>query len=99
MITRASVRRPMRPNGVPVQIGIPCESLSGETRVAATPATVKQLRSLGYDVVVACGAGAASSFPDEAYAEAGARLVPDEEAWLADVVLRVNGPTLEEADR
>ncbi len=82
-----------------VRIGIACESRTGETRVAATPATVKQLASLGYDVVVASGAGAASSFPDEAYAEAGAEIATDEEAWAADVVLRVNGPTLEEADR
>ncbi|MGZ4626322.1 MAG: Re/Si-specific NAD(P)(+) transhydrogenase subunit alpha, partial [Kineosporiaceae bacterium] len=67
--------------------------------MAATPATVKQLRSLGYDVVVTSGAGAASSFPDEAYAEAGAELGTEEEAWGADVVLRVNGPTLDEADK
>jgi NAD(P) transhydrogenase subunit alpha len=82
-----------------VLIGITCESRPGETRVAATPTTVKQLCSLGYEVVVASGAGAASSLPDDAYAEAGARIVPDEEAWQADVVLRVNGPTLEEADK
>jgi NAD(P) transhydrogenase subunit alpha len=82
-----------------VRIGIARESKAGETRVAATPATVKQLRSLGYEVAVASGAGAASSFPDEAYAEAGAQVVADEDAWRADVVLRVNGPTLEEADR
>jgi NAD(P) transhydrogenase alpha subunit len=82
-----------------VLIGIARESKAGETRVAATPATVKQLRSLGYEVAVASGAGAASSFPDEAYADAGAEVVADEQAWRADVVLRVNGPTLEEADR
>jgi NAD(P) transhydrogenase alpha subunit len=82
-----------------VRIGIPRESKAGETRVAATPATVKQLRSLGYEVAVASGAGAASSFPDETYAQAGAEVVTDEAAWQADVVLRVNGPTLDEADR
>ena len=43
-------------------IGIPRESLPGETRVAATPQTVGQLIKLGYDVVVEAGAGVASSF-------------------------------------
>ena len=53
------------------RIGIVTEQ-SPETRVAATPATVKQLTALGYEVVVEAGAGAASSFPDEAYLAAGA---------------------------
>ncbi len=53
-------------------IGIPKESLAGETRVAATPATVTQLIKLGYAVQVESGAGAASSFSDAAYTEAGA---------------------------
>jgi NAD/NADP transhydrogenase alpha subunit len=48
----------------------------GETRVAATPATVKQLIGLGYDVVVESGAGEFSSFAGPAYAEAGARPTP-----------------------
>ena len=52
-------------------IGVVRERQAGETRVAATPATVTQLRTLGYEVVVDSGAGAASSFPDAAYAEAG----------------------------
>jgi NAD(P) transhydrogenase subunit alpha len=67
--------------------------------VAATPATVAALRRLGYDVLVGAGAGRASSFADEAYAEAGARVVPDDEAWAADVVLRINAPTPAELDR
>ena len=53
-------------------VGALKEATRGETRVAATPATVKQLVALGYDVVVDAGAGAASSFPDAAYVEAGA---------------------------
>jgi NAD(P) transhydrogenase alpha subunit len=67
--------------------------------VAATPATVVQLVRLGYDVVVESGAGAASSFADEAYAESGAVLASAEEAWSADVVLRVNAPAPEEIGR
>ncbi|WP_370447501.1 Re/Si-specific NAD(P)(+) transhydrogenase subunit alpha [Geodermatophilus sp. TF02-6] len=72
---------------------MPRETRPGETRVAATPATVRQLLALGYGVVVESGAGAASSFPDEAYAEAGARVGSGDEAWGADVVLHVAKPT------
>ena len=74
-------------------IGIPRERKPRETRVAATPATVEKLVRLGYDVVVEAGAGELSSFPDDAYAASGARTGTADEAWAADVVLRVNGPT------
>ncbi|MET0901028.1 MAG: Re/Si-specific NAD(P)(+) transhydrogenase subunit alpha [Mycobacterium sp.] len=70
-------------------IGIPRESLAGETRVAATPQTVGQLIKLGYTVLVESGAGAASSFADTAYVEAGAEIGTP---WGADVVLKVNAP-------
>jgi NAD(P) transhydrogenase subunit alpha len=67
--------------------------------VAATPETVSKLVGLGYDVVVETGAGAASSFPDEAYAGAGAVVGTAAEAWGADVVLRVNAPATDEIGR
>ncbi len=73
-------------------IGIPRESLPGETRVAATPQTVGQLIKLGYSVVVESGAGTASSFADTAFAEAGASVGSADEALHADVVLKVNAP-------
>src|SRR5829696_551700 len=73
-------------------IGIPIESLPGETRVAATPQTIAQLIKLGYEVVVESGAGAASSFSDEAYTEAGASVGSAEQVYAADVVLKVNAP-------
>ncbi len=73
-------------------IGIPRESLAGETRVAATPATVGQLIKLGYSVVVESGAGAASSFADAAYVEAWASIGSSAEALCADIVLKVNAP-------
>ena len=73
-------------------IGIPRESLPGETRVAATPQTVGQLIKLGYDVVVEAGAGAASSFSDTAFTEAGADVGSAEQVWSADVVFKVNAP-------
>lgn len=77
-------------------IGVPKESSPTETRVAATPSTVPQLISLGYDVVVERGAGARADLPDTAYADAGARLCSPQEAWGADVVLTCNPPTGEE---
>ena len=70
-------------------IGIPRESQAGETRVAATPQTVGQILKLGYSVVVESGAGAASSFSDAAYEEAGASIGSP---WGAEVVLKVNAP-------
>ncbi|PQD99004.1 NAD(P) transhydrogenase subunit alpha [Mycolicibacterium parafortuitum] len=74
-------------------IGIPRESLPGETRVAATPQTVGQLIKLGYQVVVETGAGAASSFSDDAYAQAGAEIGSTYQVLSSDVVLKVNAPT------
>src|ERR687884_632818 len=53
-----------------LRIGVPRETKARETRVAATPATVAQLVQLGYAVVVETGAGAGSSFPDDAYSAA-----------------------------
>ncbi len=73
-------------------IGIPGESLPGETRVAATPQTVGQLRKLGYDVVVESGAGTAASFSDSAFTEAEATIGSAQQVWSADVVLKVNAP-------
>ncbi|WNM33624.1 Re/Si-specific NAD(P)(+) transhydrogenase subunit alpha [Streptomyces sp. Li-HN-5-11] len=80
----------------PQRVGVVAESVSGETRVAATPATVRQLLALGYEVVVEPEAGAASGFGDRAYLDAGAEIG---EAWNADVVLKVNAPSDAEITR
>src|SRR5687767_4408693 len=82
-----------------LHIGVPRETKARETRVAATPETVTKLVGLGYDVVVESGAGEGSSFPDEAYAEAGATIGTAEQAWSADVVLKVNAPATDEIGR
>jgi NAD(P) transhydrogenase subunit alpha len=74
-------------------LGVVTESAAGETRVAATPGTVRQLAALGYEVLVESGAGAAASFTDDAYAQAGARVADRGEAWSTDVVVKVNAPT------
>lgn len=80
------------------RIGIVAER-GGEARVAATPATVRQLLKLGYDVVVESAAGQQASFPDAAYEEAGARIVDANEAWASTVVLKINPPVPGEIDR
>ena len=75
---------------------IPVESLPGETRVAATPDTVKKFVSLGCSVAVERGAGASSGYLDDAYAAQGAELVApgDGSAWSqADVLLCVQSPS------
>jgi len=82
-----------------LRIGVPRETRARETRVAATPATVSKLRALGYEVVIETGAGAAASFQDDAYAEAGATVGTADDAWQADVVLRVNAPATDEIAR
>lgn len=74
------------------RIGIVREQ-PGETRVAATPQTVGALLKLGYEIAVEAGAGAASAYPDDAYAAAGAAIVTADEAWAAPILLKVNAPT------
>ena len=77
---------------------MPKESRPGETRVAATPKTVRQLIGLGYEVIER-GAGTRANFSDAAYKDAGAPVVDDHEAWSSDVVLKINAPTDEEVAR
>ncbi|MEV6292809.1 Re/Si-specific NAD(P)(+) transhydrogenase subunit alpha [Streptomyces sp. NPDC051896] len=89
-----SAQEPAHPT--PQRVGVVAESVSGETRVAATPATVRQLLGLGYEVVVESEAGAASGFSDQAYLDSGAEIG---EAWDADVVLKVNSPSNAEITR
>jgi NAD(P) transhydrogenase subunit alpha len=81
-----------------MQIGIPAEILAGETRVAATPETVKKFVALGYKLVVQKGAGSASSCIDKAYEEAGATIAATAADTYkdSDVVLKVAAPTAEE---
>ncbi|ALQ50228.1 Re/Si-specific NAD(P)(+) transhydrogenase subunit alpha [Nitrosomonas ureae] len=78
-----------------MHIGIPAEIRSGETRVAATPETVKKYTAKGvHKVLVQLGAGAGASIPDSAYQEAGAMIVTDVAELYAQsqIVLKVRGP-------
>ncbi|WP_416190943.1 Re/Si-specific NAD(P)(+) transhydrogenase subunit alpha [Neisseria sp. CCUG12390] len=82
-----------------MRIGIPKESLAGETRVACTPATVAQLQKLGFEVVVEQGAGLAASLDDAAYEAAGAAVADAQTVWQSPLIYKVNAPTAEETGR
>jgi len=76
-----------------LRISILKESAPGETRVAATPETVKKIVALGHAVTVQAGAGVAASAPDEQYKSAGAEISADGGLGGADLVLKVRRPT------
>ena len=80
------------------RIAVTRERRDGETRVAATPETVKKLAGLGFSVAVEAGAGAGAAISDADYAAAGAEVSPSLDAALktADVLLKVRGPSPEE---
>ena len=76
------------------KIGVPKEIVSGERRVAATPATVKKLQKLGFDVLVEHAAGEGANFSDASYQAAGCEIVQTAtELWeRADIILKVQPP-------
>ncbi|SOZ79610.1 NAD(P) transhydrogenase subunit alpha part 1 [Cupriavidus taiwanensis] len=73
-------------------IGIPQETRAGETRVAATPETVKKYVAQGHKVVVQAGAGLSASQPDSAYEAVGATIGSAADALGAQLVLKVRAP-------
>lgn len=76
-----------------MHIGIPRETRDGETRVAATPETVKKYVGGKHTVVVERGAGTAARYLDEAYEAAGATLGTAQEALGAEIVMKVRAPS------
>jgi H+-translocating NAD(P) transhydrogenase subunit alpha len=76
-----------------VHIGVPLETHVGETRVAATPETIKKLIGQGHQVTVQSGAGVSASIPDSAYEAVGASIGSDAAALGADLVLKVVAPS------
>ncbi|MBM4389778.1 MAG: Re/Si-specific NAD(P)(+) transhydrogenase subunit alpha [Deltaproteobacteria bacterium] len=80
-----------------MRIGVVRETRADERRVAATPETAKKLIGRGHEILVENGAGSACSIPDAEFAAAGARVVSSAEAWGAEMVLKVQKPTAEEA--
>jgi H+-translocating NAD(P) transhydrogenase subunit alpha len=82
-----------------MRIGIPVEIRGGETRVAATPETVKKFTAKGlHAVLVQSGAGAGASIPDEAFQDAGANIVGSaaELYGQSQILLKVRGPEASE---
>ncbi len=79
-------------------VSVPKETVPGEQRVALVPELVPKLTKAGLDIAVQSGAGAAAGFPDRAYEEKGARLEP-EVFDKADIILKVQPPTLDEIGR
>jgi len=79
-----------------MRIGIPKETRAGETRVAATPESVKKLLKKGLSVLLQSGAGIHSGFTDEDYKTAGAEIGNLEAALACEIVLKVNRPDANE---
>jgi NAD(P) transhydrogenase subunit alpha len=79
---------------MPARIAVTQERRAAETRVAATPETVRKLVARGASVSIEKGAGAGSSIPDSDYAAAGAVLAATaaEVIEAADILLKVRGP-------
>src|SRR5260370_18016932 len=78
-----------------MKIAIVKERRPHETRVAATPETVKKLKALGVEeIVIEAGAGMAAAHSDQAYTDAGAMIVPDAASALsaADIVFKIQRP-------
>ncbi len=75
-----------------MRIGVPKESRAGESRVAATPETVRKLVAAKHQLIVETGAGVGSSAIDDAYTAAGATIASAAEALGADMVLKVRAP-------
>jgi NAD(P) transhydrogenase subunit alpha len=79
-------------------IAVTKERRAGETRVAATPETVKKLKAAGFDLVVETGAGLGASFPDADYEAAGAAIAKSvkDAVGKADILFKVRGPEADE---
>jgi NAD(P) transhydrogenase subunit alpha len=84
-----------------MKIGVPRENYPGERRVATTPDVAAQLIKLGFEVAVETGAGAESSFSDDAYRDAGCEVADSAAAiWSgSDIVMKVRAPDDAEAEQ
>ncbi|OGA49879.1 MAG: NADP transhydrogenase subunit alpha [Betaproteobacteria bacterium RIFCSPLOWO2_12_FULL_62_58] len=82
-----------------MKLGIPAETRPNETRISATPETVKKLTAAGHHaVIIQSGAGVGASIPDELFTASGATIVSSaaEVYQQADIVLKVRGPDAQE---
>ena len=79
-----------------MRIGVPAETLPGETRAAVTPETAKKLAAQGHTIVVQSGAGVAASVTDAAYEAAGVQISDAAGAYGCELVLKVRAPSAAE---
>lgn len=79
-------------------IGVPKETASGETRVAAAPDTIKKLKQRGFSVVVEAGAGERAGFSDNSYISAGAEIGDRSKVFSAPLVAKINLPNADESE-
>ena len=80
-------------------LGLPNEISMQEKRITLTPDAVELLVNNGHEVWMETGAGEGSKFRDKQYADAGAKIVySPEEIYQADVILKIEPPTLEEVE-
>lgn len=83
-----------------MKIGIPKETVAGETRVALIPPMVPALIKKGHAVMVEAGAGVAASFPDEEYTAAGATIIAETKALYAaaEIIFKVQPPQADKGE-
>ena len=83
-----------------MKVGVPRETAAGERRVALVPEAAGRLASSGIELLVEAGAGAEASLLNAAYAEAGARVVPDARALYAEaeLIAKVQKPSADELE-
>ena len=79
-----------------MRIGVPAETLAGETRVAVTPETAKKLIAQGHSMHIQSGAGTAASVTDAAYVASGAQITDAAGAYGCELVLKVRSPSMAE---
>lgn len=81
-----------------MKIGIPVETVAGETRVAVVPGMVTAFTRLEHEIIIQKNAGAGSFISDEEFVKAGARMVADAQSLYAeaDVVFKVQPPSADE---
>jgi H+-translocating NAD(P) transhydrogenase subunit alpha len=85
---------------MPMKVGVAKETAAGERRVALVPEALGKLTAAGCEILVETGAGAGALIPDSAFTEAGASVVDTAGLYAAaDVILRVQKPSREEASR
>ena len=83
-----------------MKISIPKETVQDETRVAATPQSVKELIKAGYEVNIETGAGTSSFIFDDNFKKAGANIVNSSKELFkdSDIIIKVAAPTSDEIE-